>query len=135
MARGYRDNDRLIDAADWPAVRPSGAFLSTVLDLAKWEAVLLTDKILSKATREQMWTRVTLEGGSPGDYGFGWHVGSVRGRRTVYHGGGLPGFNAVYQRFVDDRLAIVVLMNTDDGDINSIALGIAALYLPATGPS
>ena len=129
-AKGYTDNDRLLDAADWPAVRPSGAFLSTVLDLAKWEAVLHTGKILSDASRQQVWTRVTLNDGSSAGYGFGWHVGSVKSRRTVYHGGGLPGFDAMYQRFIDDRLAVVVLMNTDDGDSESIALGVAALYLP-----
>lgn len=132
LAKGYSDNDRLIDAADWPAVRPSGAFLSTVLDLAKWEAVLQTDKILSDTTRQQMWTRVTLNNGSPAGYGFGWHLGSVRGRQTVYHGGGILGFNAIYQRFADDRLTVVVLMNTDDADNQGIALGVAALYLPGS---
>ena len=29
-AQGYTDHDMLHDSADWPAVRPSGAFLSTV---------------------------------------------------------------------------------------------------------
>jgi CubicO group peptidase (beta-lactamase class C family) len=33
-AVGYSDNDKLLEARDWPALRPSGAFLSTVLDLA-----------------------------------------------------------------------------------------------------
>jgi len=33
---GYSDNEKLRKSDDWPALRPSGAFLSTVLDLAKW---------------------------------------------------------------------------------------------------
>ena len=37
-AVGYQDNDRLLVARDWPAVRPSGAFVSTALDLARWDA-------------------------------------------------------------------------------------------------
>jgi len=38
-ADGYAWNaDKFQNAEDWPAVRASGAFLSTVLDLAKWEA-------------------------------------------------------------------------------------------------
>lgn len=41
MAQGYVHNDILIDAKGWPALRPSGAFFSTVLDLAKWDAILL----------------------------------------------------------------------------------------------
>ena len=50
LARGYVDNDKLLDADDWAALRPSGAFLSTVLDLAKWDAILYTEKILSEPT-------------------------------------------------------------------------------------
>ena len=70
-AVGYRDNDKLLNAGDWAALRPSGAFLSTVLDLAKWDAVLNTDRILTESTRRQMWTPVTLNDGSSGPYGFG----------------------------------------------------------------
>ena len=48
LAQGYVDNEKLLAAKYWPALRPSGAFLSTVLDLAKWDAVLYTDKILER---------------------------------------------------------------------------------------
>jgi CubicO group peptidase (beta-lactamase class C family) len=63
-ALGYADNDKLRDAVDWPALRPSGAFLSTILDLAKWDAVLYTDKILNASSRRQMWTAVKLNDGT-----------------------------------------------------------------------
>ena len=75
-ARGYSDNDELREADDWPALRPSGAFLSTVLDLAKWDAMLYTDKILTLDSRRQMWTRLTLNDGNTYASGFGWHIGS-----------------------------------------------------------
>ena len=51
-ALGYSDNEKLREASDWPALRPSGAFLSTVLDLAKWDAALYTDDILSALDSE-----------------------------------------------------------------------------------
>src|SRR5262245_1956302 len=58
-ADGYAwSNDVLQNTQNWPAVRPSGAFLSTVLDLAKWEAALLTDRVLSASTKAAMWTPV-----------------------------------------------------------------------------
>jgi D-alanyl-D-alanine carboxypeptidase len=38
------------------ATRPSGAFQSTVLDLARWDAALYRDDVLTRATREAMWT-------------------------------------------------------------------------------
>jgi hypothetical protein len=41
----------------------------------------------------------------------------------------MPGFRAGFARFVDDRLTIVVLMNLDDVDLDSIVRGVAAFYL------
>ena len=73
-AAGYSDNDKLIDAPDWLAVRAGGAFLSTVLDLARWDAVLRTNSILSEASRARMWTPARLNSGTPSLYGFGWHL-------------------------------------------------------------
>jgi CubicO group peptidase (beta-lactamase class C family) len=82
-AVGYSDNDKLLKADDWPALRPSGAFLSTVLDLAKWDAVLYTDKVLSEPSRREMWTAVKLAGGSSYPYGFGWHIGEINGLKAL----------------------------------------------------
>ncbi len=133
-AQGYTGNDRLAPAADWPAVRPSGAFFSTVEDLARWEAVLLTDAVLDEATRTQMWTDVRLNDGSPAGYGFGWSVGTLAGRSAVHHGGSLPGFRAFYLRFVDDRLAVIALGNGDDADMQALALGVATRVLSTAAP-
>ena len=73
--------------------------------------------------------------GSTYPYGFGWELGSFRGRRLVYHGGGGPGVRTKFARFVDDRLTIIVLINLDDVDVDSIVYGIAALYFSPTTPS
>jgi len=129
-ATGYSDNDKLIDAPDWPAVRAGGAFLSTVLDLARWDAVLRTNTILSEATRAQMWSPMTLNDRTPALYGFGWHISRSGARRQVWHSGGLPGFKAKYHRYIDDGVSVIILMNIDDADDDSIALGVAELYLP-----
>ena len=129
-ARGYSDNNKLLVAADWRALRPSGAFLSTVADLAKWDAALYTDKILTEASRRQMWAPATLNSGRTHPYGFGWELSSFRDRRLVYHSGGMPGFRAQFARFVEDKLTIIVLMNLDDVDPDVIVRGLTAIYLP-----
>jgi CubicO group peptidase (beta-lactamase class C family) len=129
-ALGYNDNDRLIMAPEWTALRPSGAFLSTVLDLAKWDAVLYTNKVLTEATRRQMWAPVTLNDGTSYPYGFGWFVDTFRNRRVVHHSGGMLGFRAQFARFIDDGLSIVVVMNLDDVDIDTIWRGLSRIYLP-----
>lgn len=131
-AQGYVDNDELRAAPEWRALRPSGAFLSTVLDLAKWDAALYTDRILSDATRRQMWTHATLADGSAAGYGFGWALTEIEGRKIVYHTGGMPGARSAFARFVEEGLSIVVLMNLNDVDIGAILFGVANLYPPVT---
>jgi D-alanyl-D-alanine carboxypeptidase len=129
-AVGYtgRNNERKAD--DWVALRASGAYLSSVLDLAKWEALLCTGTMLSDNTKREMWTRVRLTDGSSDPYGLGWHVDSGHGgRRRVWHGGGLPGFTSHFVRYLDDGLTVIALSNGDDSDMGAIANGVAALYL------
>jgi D-alanyl-D-alanine carboxypeptidase len=132
-AVGYVDNDKPRPAPEWKALRPSGAFLSTVLDLAKWDAALDSDRVLSAATRREMWTRTNLRDGSTAPYGLGWFVSSNKGRTRVQHTGGMPGARAGFVRYLEDRLTIIVLMNLDDVDIDAIVSGLAELYLPGAG--
>ena len=128
-AQGYVDNDALRDAPQWVALRPSGAFLSTVRDLAKWDAALWTERILTESTRRRMWAPVTLNDGATYPYGFGWMMTTVKGHRLIHHPGGMPGFRSDIARFIDDGLTIIVLMNLDDVNIDAIVGGLAAAYL------
>ncbi len=126
--------DKFDNAQIYFALRPSGAFLSSVLDLAKWDAALYTDKILQSTSREQMWSPVKLNSGATHPYGFGWELSSVAGHKLVHHGGSLPGFRAQISRFVDDKLTVIVLTNGDGANPNLIALGIAAQYISGLIP-
>ena len=127
-AVGYTGNDNSLRADNWPALRASGAFLSTVLDLAKWDAHLSDPRVLQADSRRQMWTPVRLKDGTTAPYGFGWHVDTWSGRPRIRHGGGLPGFISEYARFEDERLTIIALANGDDVDLPMLVSGIAQLY-------
>jgi CubicO group peptidase (beta-lactamase class C family) len=134
-ASGYSWRNRgLRNAEDWVAVRPSGAFLSTVLDMASWDTTLDSGAILPASSCERMWEPVRLKDGHDAPYGFGWRVDSWQGHRRVHHGGGLPGFQSDYERFVDDKLTVVVMMNSESGDPSKIALHLAGFYVPALAP-
>jgi hypothetical protein len=52
----------------------------------------------------------------------------------VHHGGGIPGFQSEFARFLDDRLTVAILINLDDADVELIADGVAALYFSGTRP-
>lgn len=128
-ARGYVwKTDRYQNAAEYLALRPSGAFLSTVVDLAKWDAELYQNRLLTQTTRDQMWKPVKLTGGEFSGYGFGWQLDSMDGHWRVHHGGTLPGFRAEMARFPNDSLTVIVLTNADSGAPAAIAEGIAKLY-------
>jgi CubicO group peptidase (beta-lactamase class C family) len=129
-ARGYAWRDgRYVNAPEFMALRPSGAFLSTVEDLARWDAALYQDRTLTKASREAMWAPVRLTNGDTSNYGFGWQLGSLDGHRQVHHGGSLPGFRAQMMRFPDDSLTVIVLANGDGARSELLAEGVARLYL------
>jgi CubicO group peptidase (beta-lactamase class C family) len=129
--------DRFQNAENFLAVRPSGAFLSTVLDLAKWEEVLLTNRVLSQSAKTLMWTAVVLNDGRKYAYGFGWQLddfpaGSEAANRIAMmrHGGTMPGFRAGYFRWPNHGLAVVVLTNAGDVPIDGLGAGIAVRAAP-----
>jgi CubicO group peptidase (beta-lactamase class C family) len=107
-----------------------GSLHLTVLDLAKWDAALYTEKLLKRSRLEEMWTPVKLASGKTEPYGFGWSLVNVKGHRVVEHGGAWQGFTAHISRYVDDRLTVIVLANLARAGTNAIANGIAALGIP-----
>ncbi len=104
--------------------------LSTVKDLAKWDAALYTEKLLKKASLDQMWTPVKLNNGFSHNYGFGWSLSYVRDHRVVGHGG-ITG--KYIFRLPDDKLTVIVLTNLSMESGSSpltIARGVAGRYVP-----
>jgi CubicO group peptidase (beta-lactamase class C family) len=110
-ARGYTlFNGELINIRrDVQIELPShvGIF-STVLDLAKWDAALYSQKLLKQSSLAQMWTPVSLNNGKTYPYGFGWEVKEQRGHRIVGHTGQT---GTEMTRFPDDSLTIIILTN------------------------
>ena len=135
-ANGYVwRNDKFQNSAIYFALRPSGAFLSTVVDLAKWDAALDAGTLLKKPTLDQAWTPVKLNNGNTHPYGFGWELAPVAGHKQINHGGSLPGFRSQLTRFIDDKLTVVVLTNGDNANAAAIAIGVANFYIPGLLPN
>ncbi|HZS08833.1 MAG TPA: serine hydrolase domain-containing protein [Blastocatellia bacterium] len=133
-AQGYTwNNGRLRNGEYLSPTQPfsAGALVSTVLDLAKWDAALYTEKLLRRASLDQMWTPTKLNDGKTQDYGFGWGVDVYRTRKRLSHGGGIQGFSTFITRFVDDKLTVIVLVNQEGGAAAALANGIAEFYIPA----
>jgi hypothetical protein len=108
-----------------------GSLYFSILDLAKWDAALYTEKLLKRSTLDQMWTVAKLSNGKPnsGKYGFAWFIGSQNGHRVVEHEGQWQGFETQISRYVDDLLTVVVLTNLGEAKPDTIAHGVAEMYL------
>ncbi len=137
-ARGYQATPQGIrPAQETPHAIGGGGIASTVLDLAKWDAALRGESILSAASKAQMWAPTTLTTGVISNYGFGWEIAHTAAGKLVHHNGGGFGFNTAIYRYVDAGLTVIVLTNTElaansdarpknNGD--AIAQRVAALY-------
>lgn len=108
-----------------------GGIQSTVLDLARWDAALYTDRLLKRETLEQMWTPVKLNDGTTHASGFGWEVDAIARHRRISHAGIWTGFATQIDRFVDDQLTVIVLTNQANAAPARIARAVAATFIPA----
>ena len=108
-----------------------GSLYFNILDLAKWDAALYTEKLLKQSSLEQMWTVAKLRDGQPnsGHYGFGWFVENKNGRHIVEHEGAWQGFQTHISRYKDDKLTVVVLTNLGGSKPKIISDHVAEMYL------
>ena len=132
-ADGYIRNakDTIQNAPNYIALRPSGAFLSNINDLLKWEMEMQHNKLLTPQSWNQLWgdtikTPLTMDNEAM-YYGYGWMTNKVNGKQFVHHGGSMPGFKSVYFRYIQDKTAVIILTNADSADAYGIAFGVSDL--------
>lgn len=99
----------------------AGSLYSTVEDFYRWDQALYTDRILSAASKERMFT--------PGlsNYGYGWQIAKKEGVTTIEHGGGINGFNSLITRNPESKRLVVLLNNTGAAPLNAIVSGVHAI--------
>ena len=136
-AAGYRLVNRQLKNQEWVApminTTADGSLYFSILDLAKWDAALYTEKLLKRSTLDQMWTIAKLNNGQPnqGHYGFGWFIDQRRGHRSIHHDGAWQGFQTAIDRYVDDQLTVVALSNLSGSEPGKITEHVAQMYLAA----
>ncbi|GMU02148.1 hypothetical protein KH5H1_62680 [Corallococcus caeni] len=106
----------------------AGGLFSSVADMSRFVAALMSDKLLKPELRSAMWTPPTLNNGKPSSFAVGWTVGRYRGRSEVGHSGGPALSDTVY--YPDDKLSVVVLTNQRKL-VPNLAHGVANFYLPS----
>jgi CubicO group peptidase (beta-lactamase class C family) len=121
---------------DW--VAPSlntladGTLYTNILDMAKWDEALSTEKILKRTTIDQMWIPIKLNNGTIFPQGLCFRIDNINGHRLAWKDGEFQGYTTIMSRYLDDHLTVVVLTNLgEDATIPlHIAERVAALYIP-----
>jgi CubicO group peptidase (beta-lactamase class C family) len=111
--------------------------MSTVVDLAKFDAALDANTLVTAATKELMWTPTVSNSGQKLPYGLGWFTQSYRGTRLIWHTGfSPPSTSALFLKLPEEGLTFIALANTDllsrhfqagHGDANDVLSSLVAL--------
>ncbi len=127
-AQGYVVPGRKSGFLDASTLYAAGGLYSTVGDLFRWDQALATEEALARAQLDQMFTPALR------NYGFGWKIETINGRRRISHAGNMTGVATFFARYPDDRATIIVLANMEQASAEGIAGYIASRMFapPAT---
>ena len=99
----------------------AGSIFSTVNDLWQWHKGLMKHSIIKAFSLEKAYTPYK------NDYGYGWVIDTVFGKRQVSHGGGIFGFNTNFARIPADDVCVVLLSNMNTGSLGPMNRSILAI--------
>ena len=137
-ADGYQLEDGVLKNQDFVSsgLRSTGdgGIVSTVVDMAKWDAALQSGSLLPADVWKQVFTPVSLNSGKTFPYGFGWFIREQAGQPYYEHSGNLQGYASHFLRFPSARVSVVVLANLSQADPWEIAHGVASLIRPDLKP-
>lgn len=118
------------DATQTSSTLGAGGLVSSVHDMARWDAALYGNQLLSETSKTAMWTTAVLPNGDDTGYGFGWSVAEYRGSRALGHNGQVAGFVASFVRLPDVGVAIVVFANRYRASSGQLRNIVAETFLP-----
>jgi CubicO group peptidase (beta-lactamase class C family) len=114
---------------------PGGGWLSSADDMAQFEVAMLGDRLVTRATRDLMWTPLKPTDGKEDDYGLGWGTGKELGVLDVGHAGGQQGTSTFFMIVPGRRAGVVVLINEDGGNARDLAIELMKIVLESPLPA
>jgi len=95
-----------------------GGVYSNVGDLVKWDKSLYSDRLVSRDSLQEAFTRGILLDGEETNYGYGWHISEFDGAQLLYHGGSTAGFRNLFIRAPELGISIIILTNRNTLDFD-----------------
>lgn len=107
-------------------VAPAGSINSSANDMGKWLQFVLnggtvSGKRLVSETGFAEWIKPQMKMNPTGtsNYGLGWFLRTVGGRKVVEHGGNIDGFNSLVAMVPDQRVGFVMLTNVSGSSLGN----------------
>ena len=97
---------------------------SSAIEMAQWIRLQLgkgtynKQKIFSDRQSMEMWLNQTAIG--IGNYGLGWGINYKNGKKTLSHGGGMPGMVSQVTLVPEDNFGFVLLSNLEVGMVGAV---------------
>lgn len=110
----------------------SGALMSTLGDLLKWQNALVNNKLLNTTETQKAFSRYKLNNGELFNYGYGWHIKEIGGLTVRAHGGSIFGFKSIGVYVPGEDIYVVGLTNCDCNSPTVLTENIARLVITET---
>jgi CubicO group peptidase (beta-lactamase class C family) len=96
------------------AMTSTSGLVSTVRDLARFDAAWTSESFLLDETREMSWSQAAGRDGAPVPAGLGWFVQYYKGERLVWHYGEIPSaYSSLILKMPGRNLTLILLANSD----------------------
>ncbi len=112
---GYADKRTVATPLHMSQPYAAGSLISSVDDLAIWDAAISAGKMLKAETWKRAFTPYTLSDGNKTTYGYGWFVRKLQGQDAAGHSGGINGFVSHGLRVPESKVYAAVLFNRMGG--------------------
>lgn len=115
LAVPYASNNAGVDRTGYPPrdISASAGLLSSVVDLARYDAAIDARVLLSPDSQQLAWTNaVSTTTGQRLPYALGWFVQQYKGTPLVWHYGLWPQYSALYLKVPERQLTLILIGNS-----------------------
>jgi CubicO group peptidase (beta-lactamase class C family) len=122
LATPYVTSGDAVSRTEFPPrdISASAGLLSSVNDLARYDAAIDMNLFISAASQSAAWTTA----GASFPYGLGWFSQQVGGSRVIWHYGQWTQYSALYIKIPEQRLTLILLANSGGlGEAYPLAAG------------
>lgn len=122
MAYQFNSKHKARTNADMMGAYPFGAeaIYCSIEDLLRYEKALKSASLLTPDFQDIMYTPFAKNDEGE-EYGYGWKVKTLKGKRAIYQGGTIEGISTQMRRYPDDGYTIIVLSNYHLDRANEVA--------------